>query len=272
MLLNILGYIGLCILGIYSFFLIYIIRKRVYVQFYLSFMSLIAITSFIYIICNHINYLYSWIALIVVNVSLLAVTLFQKLKLHFINTIIRFIADIYREIILIGISKDELHTRIAQEKERIEPYLKEIKRDIEDRYKSEDKKIGELVGYTRSFVFNNIDALQKYGLENGYVPNAYIDYFKQVFLKTIQKVEAIENNYKKQLSGEIQKAYTQEQDKIKECIMEEGLQTWEEAYIRNTGGNKTRKEFLIDVDNCKDTIINNHIQSFKRIYPEIFED
>ena len=255
MLLNIIGHFGLCILGIYAIFLIYIIRKRVYVQFYLSFMSLIAIASFIYIILNHINHIYCWLALAMTYASLLAVTIFERFGLRFINSIIRFIADIYREIVLFGLSEDN-----------------EIMSDIKDKYKSKDTKTGELVGYTRSFIFSNIEALQKYGLENGYVPNAYIDDFRQAFSKTIQKVEVIENNYIEKLSSESKKAYIQELNKIRECLMEEGKQTWEDAYIRNTEKKKSRKEFLMDVDSCKDSIINNHIQSYKRKYPEIFED
>lgn len=272
MLLNIIGHFGLCILGIYAIFLIYIIRKRVYVQFYLSFMSLIAIASFIYIILNHINHIYCWLALVMTYASLLAVTIFERFGLRFINSIIRFIADIYREIVLFGLSEDERQKRIANEKKRIEPYLNEIMSDIKDKYKSKDTKTEELVGYTRSFIFSNIEALQKYGLENGYVPNAYIDDFRQAFSKTIQKVEVIENNYIEKLSSESKKAYIQELNKIRECLMEEGKQTWEDAYIRNTEKKKSRKEFLMDVDSCKDSIINNHIQSYKRKYPEIFED
>ena len=59
---------------------------------------------------------------------------------------------------------------------------------------------------------------------------------------------------------------------MKESYAIEAKKTWEDAYIRNTGKEKSREEFLMDVEACKDTIIQNHVQSFKRRYPSIFID
>ena len=86
MLLNIIGYIGLGFLGIIALMMILIIRKRVYVQFYLSFVSLILTASFIYMICCKANYLYSWLALFCAYASSWIIALFACLRLGFINS------------------------------------------------------------------------------------------------------------------------------------------------------------------------------------------
>ncbi len=135
MILEILGWIAYVILILLTVSVVRIIRQRVYVQFYLSFASLILLVSTIIIPYFNINKLYSICAIIIAVFSLYLPTIFIILKLNFLNSIIRFISDIYREIILFGLSNDEMQTRINAEQERISSYWDEIAEETAKKYK-----------------------------------------------------------------------------------------------------------------------------------------
>ena len=132
--------------------------------------------------------------------------------------------------------------------------------------------IGKLMGYTYSFVYSNTQGLKYYGTKNGYIPNNYINDFKKVFAKTIQNVEIIKNEYLEKLPEEEKEIILKEWENLKEYLVQEDKEIWEDSYIRNTKKEKSRKEFLMDVEACKDTIIQNHVQTFRRKYPSIFID
>ena len=132
---KILGYIGFSILVFISVFLARYIRKRVYVQFYLTFSAFVSLLCSVCIYLCHLNKLYSFVALLLAYLSSFLPTIFIRLKLNFLNLIIRFIADVYREILLIGLSEEELQSRIKAEQERIFPDMEELQKNAIEKYK-----------------------------------------------------------------------------------------------------------------------------------------
>lgn len=134
MLINILGYIGYSLLSICALFLILIIRKRIYVQFYLTFSALLLMLSVILIYVTGINKIYSWGALLISYLALYIPIVFIKIRLSFLNSIITFIANIYKEIILIGISQEERQAKIQNEQERTKEYWEQIARETQEKY------------------------------------------------------------------------------------------------------------------------------------------
>lgn len=140
---KILGYCSFLILIFVSIFLARVIRKRVYVQFYFTFSAFVSLFCTACIYLYHLNKLYSFVGLLLTYLSLFLPTIFIKLKLNFLNLIIRFIADIYREILLIGLPEEELKNRIEKEQKRIFPYMEELEENAIKKYEinKENNKI-----------------------------------------------------------------------------------------------------------------------------------